>query len=44
VVKRTETGRGDGEGVKCGKGEGLRAGRSLEGSNTECKFGLGEGE
>lgn len=34
---------GGGEGVKCRKGEGLRVGRNLEGSNTECKLGLGEG-
>ena len=44
VRGQTETGRGGGEGVKCRKGEGLRVGRSLEGSNTECKLGLGKGE
>lgn len=32
------------EGVKHRKSEGLRVGRSLEGSNTECKLGLDERE
>ncbi|KAF2985462.1 hypothetical protein EK904_000123 [Melospiza melodia maxima] len=36
--------RAGGEGVKHRKSEGLRVGRSPEGSNTECKLGLGERE
>lgn len=35
MMGRRETGRGGGEGVKCRKGEGLRAGKSLEGGNRE---------